>query len=102
MVYRFFDKKLKGSGVNVPSEFNEELAKELHKAIIRNFQKRTVYSGFKDDTWGADLADMQLISKFNNGFRFVLCVIDILSKYVSVAPLKDKKGPCIVNTFQKY
>ena len=82
---------MKGSGVNVPSEFNEELAKELHKPITRNFKERTVYSGFKDDTWGADLADMQLISKFNNGFRFLLCVIDIFSKYVWVAPLKDKK-----------
>ena len=65
MVYNFFDKKSTGSGVNIPSEFNEQLAKELHKPIIRNFKKRKVYSGFKDDIWGADLADMQLISKFN-------------------------------------
>ena len=44
---------------------------------------------------------MQLISKFNEGFRFLLCVIDILSKYAWVAPLKDKKGVTIVNAFQK-
>ena len=50
--------------------------------------------------WGADLADMQLISKFNKGFRFLLCVIDIFSKYAWVAPLKDKKGVSIVNVFQ--
>ena len=73
MVYKFFDKKSKGSGVNIPSEFNEQSAKELHKPIIRKFKKRKVYSGFKDNIWGADLADMQLISKFNNGFRFLLC-----------------------------
>ena len=91
---------MKGSGVNVPSEFNEELAKELHKPITRNFQKRTVYSGFKDDTWGADLADIQLIRKFNNGFRFLLCVIDILSKYVWVAPLKDKKVLVLLILFE--
>ena len=60
-----------------------------------------VYSGFKDNIWEADLADMQLISKFNNGFRFLLCVVDIFSKYSSVVPLKDKKGVSIINAFQK-
>ena len=44
---------------------------------------------------------MQLISKFNKGFRFLLCIIDIFSKYAWVAPLKDKKGISIVNSFQK-
>ena len=48
----------------------------------------------------ADLADMQLISKFNKGFKFLLCVIDIFSKYAWVVPLKDKKGVSIVNVFQ--
>ena len=43
---------------------------------------------------------MQLISKFNKGFRFLLCVIDIFSKYAWVAPLKDKNGVTIVNAFQ--
>ena len=101
MVYKFFDKKSKGSGVNIPLEFNEQLAKELHKPIIRKLKKRKVYSGFKDNILGADLADMQLISKFNKGFRFLLCVIDIFSKYAWVVPLKDKKGVSIVNAFQK-
>ena len=55
---------------------NEQLADELHKLIIRQFEKRKVYSAFEDNIWGADLADMQLISKFNEGFRFLLCVID--------------------------
>ena len=44
---------------------------------------------------------MQLISKFNNGFRFLLYVIDIFSKYAWVFPLKDKKGIIITNAFQK-
>ena len=56
---------------------NLQLAKELHKPIIRKFKKRKAYSGFKDNIWGADLADMQLKSNFNKGFRFLLCVIDI-------------------------
>ena len=60
-----------------------------------------MYSAFKDNIWGADLADMQLISKFNKGFRFLLCVIDIFGKYTWVVPLKDKKGVSIVNVFQK-
>ena len=79
---------------------NEQLAEELHKPIIGKFKKRKVYSAFKDNIWGADLADMQLISKFNKGFRFLLCVIDIFSKYAWVVPLKDKKGVSIANAFQ--
>ena len=86
MVYNFFDKKSTGSGVNIPSKFNEQLAKELHKPIIIKFKKRKVYSGFIDNIWGVDLADMQLISKFNKGFRFLLCVIDTFSKYAWVVP----------------
>ena len=60
-----------------------------------------MYSSFKDNVWGADLADMQLISKFNIGFRFLLCVIDIFSKYAWVVPLKDKEGVSFVNAFEK-
>ena len=90
MVYKFFDKKLKGRGVNIPSEFNKQLAKELHKPIIRNFKKRTVYSGQRDNIWGADLADMHLTNRFNKGFWLLLCVIDIFSKHAWVVLLKDK------------
>ena len=71
---------------------NENLAEELHKPIIKKIKERKVYSGFKDNIWGADLADMQLISKFNDGFRFLIFVIDIFSKYAWVVPLKDKKA----------
>ena len=101
MVYKCFDKKSKGSGVDIEVKHNEQLTKELHKPIIRNFKKRKVYSGFKDNIWGADLADVKLISKFNKGFRFLLCVIDAFSKYASIVPLKDKKGVSIVDAFQK-
>ena len=101
MVYKFFDKKSKGSGINIEVKYNEQVAKELNKPIIRTFIKRKVHSGFKDNIWGADLADMQLISKFNKEFRFLLCVIDIFSKYAWVVPLKDKKGVSIVDAFQK-
>ena len=99
MVYPFFDKKSQGKGLANNKE-NVQLANELHKPIIKKFNKRKVYSSFKDNIWGVDLADMQLLSKFNKGFRFLLCVIDIFSKYAWVIPLKDKKGISIVNAFQ--
>ena len=102
IVYKFFDKKSACSGIaNNEIKQKLQLAKELHKPIVRKFKKGKVYSGFKDNISGADLADMQLISKFNKGFRFLLCVIDIFSKYVWVVPLKDKRGVSIVIAFQK-
>ena len=101
MVYKFFDKKSKGKGVNIPSKFNEPLAEELHKPIIRNFKKKNSFCRFKDNIWGADLADMQLINKFNKGFRALLCVIDIFREYAWAVPLKDSKGVSIVVAFQK-
>ena len=103
MVYKFFDtkaswpdRKTVGSGVNE----NIKLANELHKPIIRKFNKQKVFSSFKDNIWGADSADMQLLSKFNKGIKYLLCVIDLFSKYAFVVPLNDKKAISIVNAFQ--
>ena len=59
-----------------------------------------MYSSFKDNIWGVDLADMQLISKYNKGIRYLLCVIDLYSKKAFVVPLKDEKVASIVNAFQ--
>ena len=99
MVYKFFDSKVSGSGAKLTLQ-NEQLAEELHKPIIRKFEKTKIYSTFKDNIWGVDLADMQLLSKYNKGIRFLLCVIDIFSKYAWVVPLKDKKGISIVKASQ--
>ena len=99
MVYRFFDKKTQVSGANIEIKENEKLVEEIQKPIIRKFLKRKVYSSFKKNIWGADLAVMQLISKFNKRIRFFLCVIDIFSKYAWVIPLKDKKCVTIINAF---
>ena len=101
MVYKVFDKKTSGKGIKNENISNKELVEELHKPIIRKFNKRKVHSPFIDNIWGADLADMQLTSKLNKGFRLLLCVIDIYSKYAWVIPLKDKGGIIITNTFQK-
>ena len=73
-------KKTSGSGIKNENISNKELAEESHEPIIRNFNKRKAQSPFIDNIWGADLADVQLISKFNEGIRFLLCVIDIFSK----------------------
>ena len=99
MFYKFFDKKTSaalankfaasgiliknfaGSGIKNENMSDQQLAEELHKPLIRTFNKRKVHSSFTDKIWGGDLADMQLISKYIKGIRFVLCVIDISSKY---------------------
>ena len=72
MVYRFFDPKTKGSGIKNKFKQNEQLAEELCKPITRKFKKRKVYSAYKNYTWAADLADMQLISKYS--FYYVLSI----------------------------
>ena len=104
MVYNFFVKKSAGSGakqVNTKlTPQNQQLAEGLHKPIIRKFEKRKVHAVFKENIWGADLADIQLLNKYNKGIRFLLCVIDIFSKYAWVVPLKDKKGVNIFKAFQ--
>ena len=91
--------KSKGSGII--NEPNYQLANELHKTIIRKIKKRKVYSSFKDNIWGVDLADMQSLSKFNKGIKYLLCEIDLFSKYTWVIPTKGKKGTSIINAFEK-
>ena len=84
MVYTFFDKKTasladkSAAGCAVKNEImqNKELAEELHKPIIGKFEKRKVHSSLTDNSWGPDLADIQLLSKFNKEIRYC-CVLMI-------------------------
>ena len=99
MVYKFFDKKSSGSGV--VNEPNYQLASELHRDVFRKFKKRKVYSSFRDNIWGVELADVQSLSKYDKGIKYLLCAIDLFSKYAWVVPLKDKRRISIVNAFQK-
>ena len=114
MVYKFLNKKSAtepsalartGTGFkklkNTTKPRSSILADELHKPIIRKFNKRKVYSQFKDNIWGVDLADMQSLSRKNKGIKYLLCAIDLFSKYAFVIPLKDKKGISIVYAFNK-
>ena len=99
MVYKFFDKKSKESGIT--NESNYQLANKLHKPIIRKFKKRKVYSSFRDNILGLDLADMQSLSKYNKGIKYLLCAIDLFSKYAWVVPLKHKKELVLLMHFKK-
>ena len=60
-----------------------------------------MYSQFRDNIWGVDLADMQSLSKKDKGIKYLLCAIDLFRKYAFVIPLKDKKGISITNAFDK-
>ena len=99
MVSKFFDKKSKGRGI--VNETHYQLANELHKPIITKLKKLKVYSSFRDNIWDVDLADMQSLSKYNKGIKYLLCAIDLFSKYAWVVPIKDIKGTSIVNAFKK-
>ena len=110
MVYKLFDKKSTAKPTAEPSSLERMgsgiasssiLANELHKPVVKKFNKRKVYSQFKDNIWGEDLADMQSLSRKNKGIKYLLCAIDLYSKYAFVIPLKDKKGISIVNGFNK-
>ena len=79
VVYKFFDKKSSGKGVD--TEPNYQLANELHRQIVKIFKRRKVYSSFRDNTSGVDLTDMQSLSKYHKGIKYLLCVIDLFSKY---------------------
>ena len=102
VVYKCFDKKTSGVNLTLADKFatkneimsSQDLAEELHNPIIRK-----VYTSFKGNTWGVYYADMQLISKFNKRFRFLLYSIDIYSKYAWFPPSKDKKFITITNAF---
>ena len=104
MVYKFFNEITKGSGINNKGNLlvHSQLAEELHKPIIKNFKRRKVYSSFKDNIRGVDLADMQLISKYNKGIRYLLCVIDLFSRYAWVIPLKIKKEIVLLKDLKRY
>ena len=95
MFYKFFDKKSSGRGI--ANEPNYEFINQL----LEYFKKRKVYLSFRDNIWSVNLADMQSLSKYNKGMKYLLCAIDLFGKYAWVVPLKDKKGTSIVNAFQK-
>ena len=105
MVYKFFDKKSallnKSSGSGIVNEPNYQLENKLHKPLIKKLKKRKFYSFFRDNIWNVDLADMESLSKYNKENKYLLCAIDLFSKYVWVLSIEHKKGTSIVNPFKK-
>ena len=115
MVYKVFDKKstagpsslecsakhVRVSGVKKIKNSSLILTDELHKPVIRKFSKKKVYTQFKDNIWGVDLADAQSLRKKNKGIKYLLCAIDLYCKYAFAVSLKDKKGISITNAFKK-
>ena len=89
-----FDKKT-GSVVCV----NEQVAGELHKLVIKNFKRTKIYARFKGNNCAAYLAKMESLSSKNINVKYLLCVIDVFTKYAWVKPLKDKKGKPVLHTF---
>ena len=89
-------KKSSGNGVDTSlanksaTELNYQLTNQSHRQIIRKFNIIKVYSSFRDDIWGVDLAGMQSLRKCSKGIKYLLCEIDLFSKYAWVVPLKDK------------
>ena len=86
----------------ITNEPDYQLASEFHKQIIKKFKKRKVYSSFRDNIWGVDLADMQSLSKYNKGIKYLLCGIAVcLVNTRGLFLRKIKKGTSIINGFQK-
>ena len=81
--------------------FVNELANELHMQIVRKFKIQKVYPSFRDNIWSVDLANMKFLSKYNKAIKYLLCAIDLFSKYAWVFPLKYKRGITIVDAFQE-
>ena len=81
-------------------EWTNDLADELHKPIKRKFQKRFVFARNVDDIWAADLVDLQSLSKYNNGYKYILMIIDV-SKYGWAVPLKTKTGIEVADAFRR-
>lgn len=96
-----FVKKKKIEKLNI----REEIIEELHKPMRKNFPRRKVITFGIDDLWQADLVEMnsgQLkgISRINNGFSYILTVIDVFSKYAWAIPVKDKSGKTVTATMK--
>ena len=72
----------------------------LHKPIRSHFRRNRVIVGGIDHQWQMDLADMQPMQKFNDGYRYLLVCIDVFSKYAWVVPLKNKTGLSLVEAFK--
>jgi hypothetical protein len=92
--------KLKLSSKDISNWLMSQDAYILHKPARRNFKRNRVIVGGIDEEWQMDLADMQSLKQYNDGYRYLLVCIDVFSKYVWVIPIKSKTGPALVEAFK--
>lgn len=98
------EKLRKASGVskkNISKWLEEQPTYTLHKKIIKNFPRNPYNVTNIDDVWQLDLVDVANISKFNDGYKFLLNIIDLFSKFVWCVPLKNKKGSTVTDGMKK-
>ena len=82
-------------------KWTDQLANELHNPVIHHFRRRKVIVNDIDEIWAADLVGMQSFSKFNNGIKYLLMLIEVFSKYGWIVPLKSKTGVDVANALSK-
>ena len=73
----------------------------MNKSATKKFKRRKNYARFKDNIWAADLVEMESLSSKSKNVKYLLCVIDVFTKYAWVKPLKDKIGQTVLNAFIK-
>ena len=81
-------------------ELQGELAYTLHRPVRRRFETLPVLVFHKDEQWEADLVEVQPLKRWNGGHRYLLTVIDVLSKYAWVVPVKNKTGTAVTQAFE--
>ena len=96
------DKSASGSGIRIENISNQELAKKLHKPVIKKFQKRKVHSFFIGNIWGTELADMQLMPKLNKEICFLLCVLIFSVNMQGLFLWKSKKVLQLLMLFKNF
>ena len=103
MVYNFFDKKTRSGAIATSKaglSVNEKVPEELHEPVTKKFKWKNVYARLKKNIWAANLAEIELLSSKNKNVKYLLCVINVFTKYAWVKPLiKDKKGRKLLNSF---
>lgn len=80
--------------------WTDELTNELHKPVKKKFRKRKVIAKGVDSIWAADIVDMQYYASSNRGYKYILMIIDVFSKYGWAIPIKTKKGIEVCNAFK--
>ena len=86
---------------SIMEDESKTLAKELHHKVIRKFRRRKVVVNSLDEIWTADLASMETVSSSNDGYKFILCIVDLFSRYAWCVALKNKNASTVLNAFKK-